>query len=751
MIGKTISHYQILEKLGEGGMGVVYKVQDAKLDRIVALKFLPQHLLCDEEAKARFVHEAKAASALDHPNIATIYEIDEAEGECFISMAYVEGKSLKDLIKDRQIEGWDIGQIIDVGVQIAEGLSKAHQKGIVHRDIKSDNIMVTNEGLAKIMDFGLAKLKGVPRVTKTGTTLGTIQYMSPEQAQGIEADHRSDVFSFGVVLFEMITDQLPFKGEHEVAVIYSIVNENPEPLARYKSDVPDELQRIVEKAMEKNPDMRYQHVDDLRADLRKLKKELESEVSKEQAAATKPVLSVAVLPFRDMSAQRDQEYFCEGMAENIINALTQVEDLRVVARASAFSFRGKEIDVREIGRKLNVETLLEGSIQKAGNRLRITAQLINVADGYHLWSDKYDRDMEDIFAIQDEISLAIVDKLKVKLLGDEKVKLVKRHTDSQEAYNLYLKGRYFWNRRTEEDLEKSIECFKRAIEKDPNYALAYTGLADSYIILPSYSSFPPEEAFPKAKEATLRALDIDNTLGEAYASLALIKLDYDWDWAGAEKQFKQAIELNPGYATAHHWYALHLMYRARFDEAIKEIKTAQELDPLSLVINRVVGRVFYFARRYDQAIDALLKTIEMEPNCSWVHLHLGSVYLQKLMYKEALAEFHKEKELSRGGDVGDIILLSSLGLVHAKMGKRGEAEEALDELIKRSKQAYVSPTGLALIYFALGKNDQGFEWLEKAYDDHDLWLRQINVEPAFDSVRSDPRFKALLKKVGLEK
>jgi len=507
----------------------------------------------------------------------------------------------------------------------------------------------------------------------------------------------------------------------------------------------------VEKAMEKNPEVRYQQVDDLGADLRGLKTELESGVTKTLETVGKAAPSVAVLPFANLSADEEQEYFCDGMAEEIINALTHVEGLHVVARTSAFSFRGKEIDIREIGKKLSVNTVVEGSVRKAGNKLRITAQLINVADGYHLWSDKYDRELEDIFAIQDEISLAIVDKLKVKLLGDEKVKLVKRHTDNQEAYNLYLKGRYFWNRRTEEDLEKSIECFKRAIEKDPDYALAYTGLADSYITLPTYSSFPPEEAFPKAKEAALRALDIDNTLGEAYASLALIKLDYDWDWAGAEKQFKQAIELNPGYATAHHWYAIHLMYRARFDEAIKEIKTAQELDPLSLVINRVVGRVFYFARRWDQAIDALLKTIEMEPNCSWVHLHLGLVYLEKLMYKEALAEFHKEKELSRGGDVGDIILLSCLGLVHAKMGKRGEAEEALDELIKRSKQAHVSPVGLALIYFALGKNDQGFEWLEKAYDDHDLGLRLIKVEPAFDSVRSDPRFAALLKKMGLEK
>jgi serine/threonine-protein kinase len=751
MIRKTISHYKILKKLGEGGMGVVYKAQDTKLDRIVALKFLPGHLLCDEDAKKRFVHEARAASALNHTNITTIYEIDEAEGECFISMEYVEGKSLKELIKKKQTRKWDMPKIMDVGIQMVEGLSKAHQKGIVHRDIKSDNIMLTSEGIIKIMDFGLAKLKGVSKITKAGTTQGTVSYMSPEQTRGEDVDHRTDIWSLGVILYEMLAGQLPFKGDYEQAVVYSILNEEPKPITDLLADLPGELEQIVNTALSKSPYSRYQKAEDIVIDLRELTNKLESAKKEPSAKEFQP--SIAVLPFTNLSADPEQEYFCDGMAEEIISALTHIDGLRVVARTSAFAFKDKHEDIRDIGRKLNVETLLEGSVRKAGSRLRITAQLVNVSDGYHLWSERYDREMEDVFAIQDEISLAIVDKLKVKLLGDEKEKLVKRHTDNQEAYNLYLKGRYFWNRRTEEDLEKSIECFKQAIEKDPDYALAYTGLADSYIALPTYSFsfFPPKEAFPKAKGAALRALEIDDTLGEAYASLALIKLDYDWDWAGAEKQFKQAIELNPGYATAHHWYAIYLLYMARFDEAIREIKTAQELDPLSLVINRVVGRVFYFARQYDQAIDALLKTIEMEPNCSWVHFHLGIVYLQKSMYEEALAEFHKEKGFPRGGEVGDIIILSYLGLVHAKMGKRGEAQEALDELLKKSKKACVSPCVLALIHFALGKNDQGFEWLEKAYDDHDLSLHGIKVEPAFDSVRSDPRFKALLKKMGLEK
>ena len=745
MIGKAISHYKILEKLGEGGMGVVYKAQDTKLDRIVALKFLSKNLLCAEEAKARFVQEAKAASALDHPNIATIYEIDEAEGECFMAMAYIEGKSIKELIKEKELS---IEEILEIGIQIAEGLTKAHQKGIVHRDIKSDNVMVTDEGEVKIMDFGLAKLKGVTKLTKTGTTLGTLQYMSPEQAQGMEADHRSDIFSLGVVLYEMITGRLPFKGAHEAAVINSVVNDTPEPLTRYKSDLPGELQGIVGKAMEKDREMRCQHVDDLCADLRRLKAEQETGATNTLGTATKPTPSIAVLPFTDLSADKDQEYFCDGMAEEIINALTHVESLRVVARTSAFSFRGKEIDIRDIGKKLSVGTVLEGSVRKAGNRLRISAQLVNVTDGYHLWSEKYDRNIGDVFAIQDEISLAIVDKLKVKLLGGEKAKLVKRHTEDQEAYNLYLKGRYFWNKRTEEDLTKGIKYFEQAIEKDPHYAPAYAGIADSLSVLTAYDYLPSKEASPRAKEAALKALEIDGSHAEARTSLALIKEFYDWDWVGADREFKKIIGLNPNYATARHWYALILLDMARFDEAVKEIRKAQELDPLSLVISRTVGRVYFYARQYDQAIDALQKTLEMDPNCSWAHLHLGLVYLQKSMYEEALAEFQKEKHLSKRWDRG---LECYLGISYAKMGRRVELQKVLDDLAERSKQAYVAPIPPALMYFALGENDQGFEWLEKAYEERNPSLCQLKIEPEFDRVRSDPRFIKLLKKVGLEK
>ncbi len=745
MIGKSISHYKILHKLGEGGMGVVYKAQDTKLERVVAIKFLPQHLTTESVEKERFVHEAKAASALNHTNVTTIYEIDEFEGQTFIVMEYCEGQTLRKIVEKETLS---IKKVLDIAIQICEGLTIAHEKGIVHRDIKSDNIMLTPRGQVKIMDFGLAKLKGATKLTQSRSTLGTAAYMSPEQAQGKEADHRSGIFSFGVVLYEMVTGRLPFKGEHEAATIHSIVKDTPEPLARYKSGVPGELQRIVGKAMEKDLEMRYQHVDDLGADLRKLKTELETGVTRTLEAATKPKPSIAVLPFTDLSADKDQEYFCDGMAEEIINALTHVEGLHVVARTSAFSFRGKEIDIREIGKKLNVKTVLEGSVRKAGNRLRISAQLVNVADGYHIWSEKYDRDLEDIFAIQDEISLAIVDKLKIKLLRKEKAALVKRYTDDLEAYSLYLKGRYHWNKRTPEGLKKAIQHFEQVIERDPSYALAYAGLADSYILLAEHSLLPPKDAFPRAKAAVIKALDIEETLSEAHTSLAFIKTLSDWDWMGAEKEFKQAIEFNPGYATAHQWYAEHLTMTGRYAEAIAEFKRAQELDPLSLIIG-VASAVTLFCgtRRYDRVIEECQKVLEMDPNFGGALNVLGMVYRERAMYEEAIEAFQK----ARTFDEGNTWVTAELGHAYAVSGNRSEAQKVLDELEQLSKRSYVPPDNIALVYWGFGKKNLTFEYLEKAYEGRSVGLSWLKADPIFDSLRSDPRFIKLLKKVGLEK
>jgi serine/threonine protein kinase/Flp pilus assembly protein TadD len=743
MLGKTISHYRILEKLGEGGMGVVYKAEDTKLERMVALKFPPKDLWCDEEARARFIHEARAASALNHPNITTIHEIDEVKGQCFIAMEYIEGKSLKRLLGEKTLS---LNEILEIAIQIAEGLNAAHKKGIVHRDIKPDNVMITDDGLAKIMDFGLAKLKGVSGLTKAGTTVGTVLYMSPEQARGDAVDHRTDIWSLGVVLYEMCTGKSPFKAEYEQAVMYSILNSTPKPMASARAEMPKELEKTVDRALAKSPDSRYQNVADMLAELETLARAIESVASRGKLSANKAQTSVAVLPFVNLSADKEQEYFCDGIAEEIINALTHVEGLRIVARTSAFAFKGKSEDVREIGRRLDVKAVLEGSVRKAGNRLRITVQLVDVADGYHIWSERYDREMEDVFAIQDEISLAVVEKLKVRLLGEEKAAIVKRSTENLEAYSLYLKGRYHWNKRALDGVRKSIELFEQAIEKDPNYALAYAGLADGYNILGGFGVSPPSDCFPKADAAALKALGLDSALAEAHTSLAYVYANYKWNWAGAEREYRRAIELNPGYATARQWYALYLSAMGRHDEAFEQVKLALELDPLSLIINLARARVLDYARRYEEAIEQCHRVLEMDQNFAAAHYSLGSVYLRLKRYKEGMNELRWGSELFAGNPM----FAGILGYTYALMGKRAEALKILDDLKNMSRKQYVPAFMIASVYIGLDDKDQAFEWLEKAFQERDPDLILLKVEPLYDGLRSDPPFVALLKKMELE-
>ncbi len=739
MIGQTISHYKILEKLGEGGMGVVYKAQDTKLDRLVALKFLPQHLTADERDKERFLNEAKAASALDHPNICTVYEIGEAaDGQLFIAMAYYEGETLKKRIERGPLEAEEAISIVQ---QIVQGLANAHRRGGFHRDIKPANILITKDRQAKIVDFGLAKLSGQTKVTRAGATMGTAAYMSPEQVLGEGVDYRTDIWSLGVVFYETLTGRLPFKGEYEQAVLYRIMNEDPEPIRNLKPDLPIELERVVEKCLAKSPDRRYQHLEEMSADL----KNLAAQLSQPQRVR-KSVPSIAVLPFVNMSADAENEYFCDGLAEELLNALAKIDALRVAARTSAFSFKGKETDVREIGRKLNVSTVLEGSVRKAGDRLRITAQLVNVADGYHLWSERYDRLMEDIFDVQDEISLAIVEALKVKLLGAEKAAVLKRYTENTDAYQLYLKGRFFWSKRSEYGLKTAIRYFEQAIEKDARYAPAWAGIADSYNLLSEHGDVSRKETYPKARAAVNKALEIDDQLAEAHTSLGSLIMLNESDWFNAEREYKLGISLNPNYATAHHWYAEWLSYNGRIAEAVQEISKAVDLDPLSPAILKDKGLTLYYARDYDGALEYGKKTLELDPNFVSVHRLLSLAYQGKGMFAEAIGENQRWGDLTGNRFEASI----ALAQCYAVAGKRSEALELIESVNSENLSGGNLFRGIALVYAALRENDLAFTWFERSYERREESLGTLKVDPKVDPLRSDLRFVSLLKKVGLE-
>ena len=739
MIGKTISHYRILEKLGEGGMGVVYKAEDLSLERPVALKFLSPRAMGTEEDQERFVHEAKAAASLNHANICTIYEIANADGKTFIAMEYVEGENLHARMMSAPLP---LDEALAITADIGRGLAAAHERGIVHRDIKPANIVVTPSRVVKIMDFGLARIAGGEQLTQPGTTLGTVSYMSPEQARGDDVDGRTDVWSLGVVLYEMLTGRRPFIGDRDMAVIYSILNEDPPPPVELRPDIPEILDAIVKKALVKDRNARYASALEFAGDAFAVKGALDTGAptlampSLGAQRHTQP--SVAVLPFANLSADPEQEYFCDGMAEEIINSLAHLDGLRIVARTSSFAFKGRNEDVREMGRQLGVETLLEGSVRRAGNRLRVTTQLISVADACHLWSERFDREMEDVFAIQDEISLAVTDALKVRLLGEEKKKVVKRHTESFKAYRAYLKGRYHWFIRSSSDIEKAIEYLKEAVVIDPEYALAYAGLADCYGVLSMYRPVAAEEVYPKAKAAALRALELDDSLAEAHAALSCILENYEWDWDGAERETERAIALNPGYATAYQWKAEGLMTQGRFDEAVEVMNKARELDPLSLFMNARVGMAFYYARRYDEAKAILETTLEVDPSFAQARYFLSLVYSMEGRYDEAIEIIPEES------------FRAWVAILHAWNGDTDRAHAVMDDVLSRGSEGYDWASVRASFCFALGDIDGCFEWMEKAVEEKDSRLLTMIRSPKTDPLREDPRFNAILKKMGME-
>ncbi len=789
MIGKTVSHYQILAKLGGGGMGVVYKAEDTRLKRIVALKFLPPDLTRDDEAKARFIHEARTASSLDHPNICTIYEIGEADdGQLFIAMAYYEGETLKKKVCDNRLP---VDGVIDIAIQIAQGLAKAHEHGIIHRDIKSANVIVTNNGVVKIIDFGLAKLMGAAGITKTPARMGTISYMSPEQMQGESVDHRTDIWSLGVVLYEMLTGQLPFKGESDPPVIYSILNDEPEPmipLALGRTALALAWEGIVSRALAKNPEERFQSMEEMSVDLPALKKIRAPDAAKQPTikarlpqrkrtwfrraiASALALLSgagfyywrdtekkkesaplnahrIAVLPFINISPNAEEEYFAEGMTEELISTLSKIGSLKVISRTSVMQYKNTGKSVVVIGRELKAGTILEGSVRKADSMLRITVKLVESHSQEHLWTQNYDRPLADVFAIQSDIAQQVAEALQLRLLREEKQKLVQKGAGNLEAYTLFLRGRYFWNQRTAEGIQRGLEYFERALEVDSTCALAYAGLADAYTALGTieYGGLAPKDIIPKAKAAALRALAIDETLVEANAALANIRFTYEWDWPNAEREFQRVLALSPSYAEAHHRYAHYLAALGRFEEALAEERQALELDPLSLIINTQLGVIFYYMRRYDEAIAQYRKTLELDSNFVQARLVLGAAYAQKGVFEEAIAELQKAFDLSGGNPMAAALLAYAYGV----SGKKDEGVKILHEL-QQSAQQQVSPAHLVLIHLGLDQQEQALTALEQACEARSNYLVFLKVEPFADSLRAQPRFIALLKKVGLQR
>ncbi len=743
MVGEIIGHYHILEELGRGGMGVVYKAEDIRLKRLVALKFLPMEMTEDSEAKERFIQEARAASAIEHPNICVIHEINETEeGQLYMVMGYYEGETLKERIRRGNIP---VSEAIDIAIQIASGLSRAHQKGIIHRDIKPANIIITEDGLVKILDFGIAKLKGKTDITAQDTMVGTINYMSPEQIQGNKVDQRTDIWALGVVLYEMLTGKVPFRGDYEQAIIYSILIEEPEPVSSLQEELPQELEKIVCQALKKEPEQRFQNIEQFLTILRSFQDNNLLEGNRRISMTEKELPSIAVLPFTNISNDPEQEYFCDGVAEEIINALTQIDRLRVVARTSAFAFKGKSLDIREIGKILNVSTILEGSVRKSGNRVRITAQLVNVSDGYHIWSEKFDRDLEDIFTVQDEISQEIVHRLKGKLLGEDKDRLARIPVGDMEAYQLFLKGRYFMYKMTKDNLNKAIDCFKQAIDRLPNFADAHAGIATAFSMHAMMNYLPSKIAWNRAREAALKALAIDRNQASAHLTLGIVKLFQDWDWPGAEKELRIALKLNPYDVRVHTNFAFFYMVKGNMEKALEESRYALQLDPISTVSNLTFAVNLMRANYLKEAEEQIYKLIELLPGHSYGYYLLGQVKILQGKYSEGIS--HIEELIQRSGKTG--LLLSALGWAYGKAGYENKARAILKELESSSHKENFSSIYLVRIYTALKEFDQAFNYLEKAYQERDSELIAIKTEESISDLRSDPRFTQFLKKMGL--
>jgi serine/threonine protein kinase/Flp pilus assembly protein TadD len=738
MIGKTISHYRVLEKLGQGAMGAVYKALDLKLDRPVAIKFLTPGFTSD--LKARFAGEAKAASALDHTNICTIYEFDETpDGEMFIVMAYCPGENLRARLKGGTLP---LEQAISIALQVAQGLVMAHSMGVLHRDVKPANLMLTPNGV-KIVDFGVAKLLAGKDRTDAGAILGTIPYMSPEQLNAKPVDARTDIWSWGAVAYEMLAGRQPFQGESELTTAELILKQEPLPLTHFRPDIPGELDAIIMQSLQKRPEDRPQTAQELVQAMRPLT--LGSGMAAATAESVVQTPSIAVLPFVNLSPEPDSEYFSDGLTEELIHALSQLHNLRVVSRTSAFEFKAKPQSVRRIGAQLKVTKVVEGSVRKLGQRLRVSAQLVSTSDGYCLWSQRFDREIKDVFEIQDEIANQITEALKTRLSQDAQPILLKRRTENVEAYDLYLRGRFQWNKRSGEGLQRSLEYFELALAQDPGYAPAYSGIADYHIAVASWGLATPTDAWPKAKEAAERALAIDDTLAEAHASMGTIHMWYEWNWSAAEQDFRRAIDLNPGHPNAHVQYNLLFLQTGRFGEAEREIRTALATDPLSIRINSYLAGLFHYRGEYDRSLEQCGRALELDPKDIELHIVLALNYEQKGMYKDAIRELEQARELSDNNP----LILGPLGSCYAAAGDHARARSSLAELDRAAQVTYVAPITWVMIYLGLREFDRAFEWLEKAAQVRDVLICYLGVGPIYECIRSDPRYTDLVRRIGL--